>query len=376
MFNSGNHILILIASIILCACAEKKKAGGFTLTGDLKNAADQKIYLEQLYFSQKPPEVIDTGEVKNGKFKVMGTAAEAGIFRLRLANSDAAYLFINDDNEINMKADLNDKTLAGYTFNGASNEKFKSFLTKLDGKIKALNAANSQPNDSAAEMNGAAQTELIKEYQQFILSSIDTVSDPVVAMFAVGNSRGVDTAALNKSVYNLTNRFPKHQGVKDLVSEYRSYFARVSETKQPAETARPGIGSMAPDFTMNDPQGKPFSLKDLRGKYVLVDFWASWCGPCRRENPNIVKAYKKYSKENFTILGVSLDEDREKWLEAIAADGLEWKQISDLQQWNSAAVPLYGFEGIPYNVLVDPEGKIIAKELRGEALDQKLDELF
>jgi thiol-disulfide isomerase/thioredoxin len=114
----------------------------------------------------------------------------------------------------------------------------------------------------------------------------------------------------------------------------------------------------------------------LRGKYVLVDFWASWCGPCRQENPNVVAAYSKYKDKNFTIMGVSLDKDKASWVQAIKADNLTWTQVSDLQYWNSAVVPLYSIEGIPFNVLVDPQGNIIASNLRGNGLMQKLDEVL
>jgi peroxiredoxin len=126
---------------------------------------------------------------------------------------------------------------------------------------------------------------------------------------------------------------------------------------------------MAPDFTLPNREGKAVSLSSYKGKYVLVDFWASWCGPCRGENPYVVAAYQKYKSKNFTVLGVSLDENKDDWLEAIKKDKLEWDHISDLKGWSSLVVPMYGFDGIPYNVLLDPTGKIIATELREEALD-------
>lgn len=147
---------------------------------------------------------------------------------------------------------------------------------------------------------------------------------------------------------------------------------------QQDEAKRLIIGALAPEFTQNDTLGNPISLASFKGQYILLDFWASWCGPCRRENPNLVDAYNKYKDKNFTILGISLDrpEGKEKWMQAIKDDNLAWAQVSDLKYWNNEVAKLYGIRSIPQSYLLDPEGRIIAINLRGAALHEKLAELF
>jgi len=166
---------------------------------------------------------------------------------------------------------------------------------------------------------------------------------------------------------------PLFSGLSERVRRTRAGVAFEKRIHQQSATS---IGAMAPDFVQNDADGRPVKLSDFRGKYVLVDFWASWCGPCRGENPNVLKAFSAYKEKNFTVLGVSLDGKKDAWLAAIKTDGLPWTQVSDLQAWNNAAAKKYGISAIPQNFLVDPTGKIVAKNLRGSALEEKLKELL
>ncbi|MEO7523763.1 MAG: TlpA disulfide reductase family protein [Ferruginibacter sp.] len=372
----------IVTSLLLCitlfSCKDQTAKGKFVINGEIKNLPDQKIYLEQIYFSQKNPDILDTAAIKKGKFSFTATATEEGIYRLRMENADRGFIFINDKPVIDFKADMKDVSLEGPQFNTPANTLLKKFILNLDSKSRELKTISeyidsAKAGDSTLSQATMKRDELNDQFKNFITRFIDTTSDPVVAIFALGYTNGIESTTLEKIIPGLTKRFPNHQAVASMVTQFKEYLIKVKEPKA-EKTSKPGIGSMAPELTMNDVDGNPFSLSELKGKYVLVDFWASWCGPCRGENPNVVAAYNKYKDKNFTILGVSLDENKASWLKAIKADGLAWKQVSDLKQWNSAAVPLYGFDGIPYNVLIDPTGKIIATELRGEALLSKLEE--
>ena len=381
--NVKKILAVVALSSAMLACNNKEVKGKFTLQGNIKNLEDQQVYLEQLFFTQQQPQVLDTGVIKNGKFEVVAIASEDGLYRIRFEKMNSGFIFINDKPTINFTADIKDVSLQGPDFNTPANNTLKKLLLNIEGQrstlvstSKKIDSLKSLPgSDSILMAESKTLSGLTDNFNKFIVKYIDTVSQPVVALFALGYTQSIDPAVLNTIVPKMVNRFPGHQGIVGIVTQFNEMLVE-NNKPAPAKTSAPTIGSMAPDFTMNDTEGKPFTLSQLKGKYVLVDFWASWCGPCRGENPNVVAAYNQFKNKNFTILGVSLDENKEKWLQAIKADKLQWKQVSDLKGWENATVSLYGYDGIPYNVLIDPQGKIIATSLRESALQAKLMEVL
>lgn len=381
-------IAILFAAIILIGC----NAGGkneFTVAGKITNSQGKMVYLEEVPVGTMQPTVVDSATLqKDGTFSLKTKSGESIIYNIRVDNNNYPIAsVINDVSkvEVNVTMNKNNGEFADqYEVKGSpASEKMKDFMVNFNGKLQSIYAklrdADSlhamKANDSLINAKVSVAQGEVTALKEYALSEIKKTDNPALTMFELGyyqstaNNTGFGIEPLaNEQVLSIIDdvlkKHPNHAGIGQLKQTL------VSQSMNAA--AGNWTGKQAPDFTLPDENGKPVSLSSLKGKYVLVDFWASWCKPCRMENPTVVAAYNKYKDKNFTILGVSLDENKEAWLAAIKKDQLTWQHVSDLKQWNSMVLPIYKFNGIPYNILIDPQGKVIAEELRGPALEAKL----
>lgn len=335
--------LVFLTFAIMAGCGTNKgNFNGYVIKGKISNAnSNTQVFLDAL--ATKAVDVIDTATVgSDGSFELKGNIPEKKLGRLRIGTG-AVSTFIVLDN-VKMEVNMNAQNPNDLSVSGAP-------------ESVQLNALVNQIRTMPAEQR-----------EGYLQQYVDTVTNPFIGYMAVSNLQ-------IESNYELYQKFAKKMAQSIPNSQLNQEFqAYVTSMQSLMNTA---IGRPAPDIKLQTPEGKEKSLSELKGKIVLIDFWASWCGPCRKENPSVVAAYKKYSSKGFDIYSVSLDQNKEKWTAAIEQDGLVWNShVSDLAGWNSSAAALYGVRSIPAAFLIDKEGKIVAKNLRGPALETKLAELL
>ena len=365
--------LLFSLSLMLFSCSNN-----FSVKGKIESMPEQKFVLEELAVDENI--LVDSGKTSpTGEFEIKATNKEEKLYCIKFEKGQNVLLALNNDDNAAVIGKWN--SLEDYTVSGSkSSSTLKGFLNNLKQNITDINtlqfvldSLKGKPEKDS--LFKAAETDLRNintNFMTYIKKFADTTQSVASALFAVNMINAAYEKPFVTAFYQtILKRFPKSTVAK----LFAERFLGTSKTEA-STTEKPTTGNAAPDFSGNTPEGKTISLSEFKGNYVLVDFWASWCGPCRNENPNVVAAFNQFKNKKFVIVGISLDSSKDKWTEAIAKDNLTWQHISELKGWGCTIARDYKVESIPQNFLIDPQGNIIAQNLKGQDLINKLTELI
>ena len=365
-------VLSILGIFFFSNCNSNKNSTGFSIKGDIKNYAKQKLFLEEVNLGEAAVTVDTTLTDGDGEFSFKGNVRVKSMYRIRLANN-MTYFFVLDKNEqIKFMADA--QMPLSYKISGsAESEVLKKLidsiqsnnlkLTKL--QTEYINLQKQNAGDSAITAFKKNADAKVDGFMNQIKNFIDTTHYNIAAIFAVSLlNPEKDVEIVNKLSERLQKKSPDSKYTKAYIKHYGNIVEDL-------------VGKHFKEIELPGFEKKYLKLSSIKNKWVLLDFWASWCGPCRRENPNVVAAYKKYKSKNFTVFSVSLDDNEGKWFDAAKADHLEWpNHVSELKGWDSKVCKDYYINQIPTNFLINPDGIIVARDLRGEELSKKLEEVL